>query len=157
MRTPTLSPAKAAFRKAKNQSISHWKKKLWPLVSLYIRRRDADEWGMVACCSCGLMRHWKQGDAGHFIDGKRNSIVYDVRNIHFQCKPCNGSFINQKLDPKDIKTKYEEFMVKRYGKKVVEELREKNKETKQWTIPELQELIKVYVIGNIHENPELLK
>lgn len=148
MKTPNKnSAAKKGHDKAKPKSIAYWKKRVWKLVSEYIRRRAADEakqGGYAQCCSCGTWRNWKDGDAGHFIDGRHNSIVYDPRNVHFQCKPCNGSFINQKYDRHEIKKRYEEFMVKRYGAEVVEELRQKDKENKQWSIPELQALIETY-------------
>lgn len=140
------SLAAVGHRKAKKLSVSYWKKKVWEVFSPFIRLRDADESGYVACVSCGRVKHWKEGDAGHFIDGRRNAIVYDPRNVHFQCKPCNGSFINQKVEPNEVKVRYEAYMVERYGEEVVKELRKKNNEVKQWTVGELQKLRDFYKV-----------
>ncbi len=128
----------------KLKSVSYYKKKLWKLISLFIRRRDADENGMVKCCSCDRWLHWKQGDAGHFIDGRHNAIVYDIRQIHFQCKPCNGGFSNQKYNKEEVKANYEVFMVKRYGQEVVDELKAADKKRKEFTRQELIESIASY-------------
>lgn len=140
------TPAAIAHTKAKKLSVGYYKKKLWTLVSIYIRRRDADWSGYVACCTCGKIKHWKEGDAGHFIDGRRNSIVYDPRNIHFQCKGCNGNLRDGNIsrNKADTDRAYENFMVERYGKEVVEELRAENKKTKNWSVKELKELIEIF-------------
>lgn len=134
----------------KLKSVSYYKKKLWKLISLFVRRRDADENGMVACCTCGKIKHYKEGDAGHFIDGRHNAIVYDIRQIHFQCKPCNGGFINNKdingfeLDAREVKKRYEAYMVKRYGQAVVDELKAADKKRKEFTRQELIKEIEHY-------------
>lgn len=65
-------------------------KKLWKVFSEYIRRRDADENGFCKCFTCGLVRHWKQGDCGHGIPRQHWSTRYAEKNNHFQCKKCNG-------------------------------------------------------------------
>lgn len=140
MSLPLTNPPKPK----KHESISSLKKKAWKVFSPYIRKRDADKNGYVACCTCGRVKHWKEGDAGHFIDGRRNSILYDERNVHFQCKPCNGSFINQKFDRHEIKKRYEDFMVKRYGQKVVDELKKLNNEVKQFSRSDLEKIINKY-------------
>lgn len=146
MPTKTLTPKPQPKKNLKKMSVSYWKKRLWPLVSEYIRRRDADWLDNVKCVTCSELKYWKWGDAGHFIEGRRNSIVFDERNIHFQCKGCNGNLRNGSISRNKEETarKYEAYMVKRYGQEVVDELRRKDKETKNWSIPELQELIKVY-------------
>lgn len=146
MTPKTLQGKPQPKKNLKKMSVSYWKKRLWPLVSEYIRRRDTDENGTVRCVTCGRWKGWKYGDAGHFIEGRRNSIVYDPRNIHFQCKGCNGNLRdgNTSRNKEETARRYEVYMIKRYGQEVVDELRRKDKETKNWSIPELQELIKVY-------------
>ncbi len=67
------------------------KNKLWNLTSEYVRRKDADENGYVACYTCGKVKHWKTGDAGHAIPGRHNKVLYDLELLRFQCKHCNGA------------------------------------------------------------------
>lgn len=83
-------------------------KKLWKVFSEYIRRRDADENGFCKCFTCGLVRHWKQGDCGHGIPRQHWSTRYAEKNNHFQCKRCNG-FEGGKREV------YKVEMDKRYG------------------------------------------
>ncbi len=64
--------------------------KLWKAFSEYIRRRDADEDGIATCFTCGLRRHWKQGDCGHGIGRQHWATRYNEKNNNFQCKKCNG-------------------------------------------------------------------
>lgn len=142
MKPSKTSPAALAHKKVKKESVSTWKKKAWTQVSLFVRQRDADEDGMVRCCSCPNVRHWKQGDAGHFIDGRGNANLYDVRGIHFQCKPCNGSFKNQGIG--NVKENYRLFMLERYGQAVIDELEAQNNTTKQFTVQELKQLVETY-------------
>lgn len=65
-------------------------KKLWKVFSEYIRQRDADENGYCKCFTCGLMRHWRQMDAGHGIGRQHWGTRYSEKNNHAQCKRCNG-------------------------------------------------------------------
>ena len=47
-------------------TISKLKKKLDVLFSQYIRRKNADHLGRVKCFTCGVEKHWKEQQAGHF-------------------------------------------------------------------------------------------
>jgi len=93
------------------------KKRLWSLVSKYIRTKASDDFGYVTCVTCGVKRFWNDGiDAGHFIPKSRGDAIYFVEeNIHCQCKRCNlmegGNFEH-----------YYPFMIATYGKEKVEEL-----------------------------------
>lgn len=69
--------------------LKKWKKKAWQAFSAYIRRREADDNGMVRCCTCGTVKNWREVDAGHFVPGRNNSVLYDTRIVWAQCKSCN--------------------------------------------------------------------
>lgn len=103
-------------------------------MSEFIRRRDADWKGEVQCVTCGLVKHWKQLQAGHFIPGRRNSILFDERNIHAQCYGCN-------VMKQGNTVKYFRFMQRTYGDTVIEELEHLNTIDKQFQPKELEELI----------------
>ena len=92
------------------------KQEAWEWFSIFIRKRDGE---YVKCVTCDNVRHWKAMDAGHYITGVHTSTKFDERNCHAQCKICN-----QHLDSNH--DKYKEFMLKTYGKDVVQELHRKS-------------------------------
>ena len=108
---------------------------VWKWCSQYIRLRDALEFCRkheidiyqfptpddlpAQCCSCGKNKSsWRLGDAGHFISrGLRglSGVYFDERNIHFQCKKCNGFKQGNAQG-------YRKFMLEKYGQAVIDEL-----------------------------------
>lgn len=72
------------------RSLKTLKNKLWRLVSVYIRTKDAGPTGYVRCYTCDQKKHWKQMDAGHAIPGRHNAVLFDLEIIRPQCKYCNG-------------------------------------------------------------------
>lgn len=134
---PVYPKIRNMAHKKKNPS-SSLKKKAWAHFSIFIRTRDADWRGYVKCCTCGTAKQWKEGDAGHFISGRHNSVLFDERNCHFQCKNCNRNQGEQ--------YKYGLFMQKRYGQEVIDELFRLDRKNKQFTRQELLDLIETYQI-----------
>ena len=78
-----------AFGRAKKPTRTKAKAKAWKEFSMFIRLRDADEFGMVTCCTCPARKHWKEMDAGHYITRAKNSTFLDEGNAHGQCGGCN--------------------------------------------------------------------
>ena len=70
-------------------TISKLKKKLDVLFSQYIRRRNADHLGRVKCFTCGVEKHWKEQQAGHFQSRSHHSTRWDEVNVQVQCIKCN--------------------------------------------------------------------
>ena len=70
-------------------TISKLKKKLDVLFSQYIRRRNADHLGRVKCFTCGVEKHWKEQQAGHFQSRSHHSTRWDEVNVQVQCPKCN--------------------------------------------------------------------
>ena len=75
------------------------------VISQYVRLKNADENGIVACYTCGLKKHWSLQQAGHYIKRANLYLRWDEgRNIRIQCVGCNevqsGNMIvySQKLD-----------------------------------------------------------
>lgn len=83
-------------------------KKLWDIFSVYIRLRDVDETGYGKCFTCPRVIHWKKGDAGHGIGRQHKNTKFDPKNVHLQCKHCNG-FEGGKREV------YKDEMDKKYG------------------------------------------
>ena len=113
------------------------KHKTWNACSKYVRTRDcllstgSPEYGR--CYTCGQEFHITKLDAGHFIPGRRNSILFDTRGIHAQCTYCNKMRQGATLE-------YLERMLAEYGQGVVDELRRIEKSIQKYSITELKEL-----------------
>ena len=117
-------------RRSKNR-IPTLRREAWRLFSEYIRERDHN-----VCFTCGGYAD----QAGHFIHA-RNSVYFDPRNVHAQCKFCN-IFKNGNL------IEYTAKMIDVYGREVVDELRRKKHEV----FP----ISAVYLRGKIEEFQGLL-
>lgn len=92
----------------------------WKAFSLYIRTRDVIERGdghTAPCITCGAMIPAKGNDAGHYVPGRSDSVLFDEHNCHLQCVGCNrfkqGAFIE-----------YEEALLEMYGADEVQRLKE---------------------------------
>lgn len=76
-------------------------------------------------------------DAGHGISRKYNSTFVDERNVHLQCKGCNGFGAGEQY-------LYMIEVDKLYGEGTAEELQRLKHETKKFSRPELIEMIEDY-------------
>ena len=125
----------AVIAEGKRKMSRKLKAKAWKLFSTYIRRKYADRDGMVSCVTCGVRKHWKDGiQAGHFIDSRNNSILFQEDLTFPQCCSCN-------MFKKGNKVKYTLFMLKKYTKKQVEEMSNLKFKTKKITDDDYLELI----------------
>lgn len=153
--TPTLSRKPVSLSRgkktatAKRKRKGNPKKKAWAEFSRFIRTRMADAQGMVACVTCGVKKHWKEMQAGHFIAGRLNSNLFDDRGCHAQCYGCNVGRNGNML-------KYYRFMASTFGEDVITELERQNDETRKWKAGELQEIAARYAALNA-TNPLLEK
>jgi len=114
----------------------------WKWFSKFIRLRDADRNGMVACIDCGKMHPWNKGtDAGHFIPKSAGEIFYfDENNTHGQARQCNyyGS--------QDTGARYRRALVKKIGEDAVKYLEQlkASHSSLQRTTEDYRELSKLY-------------
>lgn len=109
--------------KTTKDTLTAHKKKAWEVFSRYIRIRDAirttGDIATGSCVSCGK-RYPSFGrgglQAGHFLAGRSNALLFDERNCHAQCYGCNmakgGNY-----------QEYQIFMEQTYGFGVIQELR----------------------------------
>lgn len=128
----TLSPAKKAFKKVKQKSISNVKRLADKTFSEYIRRRDDGQ-----CFTCSAKRPWKQMQNGHYVSRMYNSLRFDEVNCNTQCPACNV-FKHGNMDEYALKLKG------RHGDGILESLNARKREVKQWKVHELYELIETY-------------
>ncbi len=106
----------------KRKGVRHWKRKAWDEFSRYVRLRDAikttqtKEWAV--CCSCGKTYPafgTGCGQAGHFVPGRGNAILFEETGCHAQCYNCN-------IRKKGAWPEYMEFMLREHGAVVVADL-----------------------------------
>lgn len=117
-------------------SLKKAKDKAWVPFSKYIRLKGAKN-EINKCVTCKVVRHYKELQAGHFIQGRRNAVLFDERNVHPQCYACNmyksGNLI-----------KYYRFMLKTYGQKVIDELERKNEEVVKYKVWDFERIEQEY-------------
>lgn len=104
--------------------------------SQYIRARDSKGKEYAPCFTCkkpypafgvGCIQ------AGHFINGRHPSVVYDERNCHAQCYNCNINLRGNWVE-------YERQMIRKYGKVVVQELKNLDEELVKYTVEDYLEI-----------------
>ena len=121
----------------KKRSLSTQKKATWKACSIYIRLRDADQNGIVKCCTCDTYIFWKDGNrinAGHAIPGHGNLIMFDETLIAGQCVGCNNYGGGEQY-------RFFEYLKKKYGwdDGVIQEKLNMRHQTKKFTVQELRE------------------
>lgn len=117
----------------KKLSRSKLVKKLDTVFSKYIRISSADKNGYCTCVTCGVVKHWKEIQAGHFMSRKHYSTRWDEDNVKIQCVSCN------------VFRYGEQFLFSKYlGNKLSEDLLAKSRNIIKFTNVELEEMISQY-------------
>lgn len=111
--------------------------KLDKVFSEYIRRRDSDENGYGKCISCGKVVHWKDADAGHFVNRKHNSLRWNEANVNLQCRACN------RFDEGNLPG-YALGIQKKHGKDIIEKLMVAKRQTLKISQFQIDEMVKYY-------------
>jgi len=128
-------------RLMKRKTLSSVKKKAWVIFSLYVRMRDClkttgcKDWGL--CITCGKRYHIKLLQAGHFVAGRHNAGLFSEKGVHAQCYNCNINLRGNTLE-------YRRQIIKLYGEGADEELEAEARQTRKFTIPELEEKMAFY-------------
>lgn len=135
----------------KKVSYKNAKARAWRQFSLYIRTRDAREYqkthpettDVASCFTCGKVYPIKELQAGHFIAGRTNSVLFSEDGVHSQCFHCNmglgGNYVQ-----------YTIRMVDRYGRKFVDTLISLSRIMVKFNVDDLLEKEQYYKL-KIHE------
>ncbi len=109
------------------------KLKAWDAFSLFIRTRDSlKTTGTLERCKCVTCprEYPRLGvgciQAGHFIPGRLNSVLFSELGVHGQCLGCNG---NPPMGKGGNRIEYWLYMEKTYGRPAVDKLIEESKQT----------------------------
>jgi len=120
----------------KKQTLSKSKKKAWTETSRAIRYAHAYDGDNCTCVTCGLTKHWKEQQAGHFIPrAQGNALYFEARNIHPQCYRCNINLGGNGAE-------YYPYMVERYGQGMIDILKEKQQTIVKFSIDDYNEMAK---------------
>jgi hypothetical protein len=85
------------------------------LFQKLVRLEARDNNGMCKCVTCGVVKHWQEMDAGHYIGRSNKATILDPMNVNVQCVRCNQYGSGER-------EKYAIYLIDRYGIEAVEKL-----------------------------------
>jgi hypothetical protein len=99
-----------------------------------VRMLEADKHGNCQCVTCSKVLPWNDAgmNAGHFVSRSRHATVFHFINCHPQCASCNDHKGGNAA-------RYEEYMVAKYGKEAVDDLKVCSEQKLKWTCEQLAE------------------
>ena len=113
------------------------KDKAWKEFSRYIRVKFSNSLGECECVTCGKVSHYKELQAGHFIDSRCNAVLFREDLVYPQCPGCNlfkhGNYVQYTL-----------FMLKKHTQEEIEEFANLKHKTLKYTIDDFKELADMY-------------
>lgn len=120
----------------------------WDAFSLFVRTRDSikttNSTDMCKCVTCNRL-YPRIGigciQAGHFIPGRLNAVLFSERGVHGQCLGCNG---NPPIGKGGNRIEYWLYMEREYGRQVIDELIAESKPTVQYKEFEYREIAENY-------------
>lgn len=121
------------------------KDRAWEAFSIYIRTRDClrftgdPEEGM--CITCKRFYPFKKLQAGHFISGRGNAVLFDERLVYSQCVGCNG---NPPYGKGGNYVEYFRFMLDEVGLEKIDEFRQLKNTTKQYKTHDFEQIELLY-------------
>jgi hypothetical protein len=82
--------------KRKKSTHAKQKDKAWKAFSRFIRLKYSDQDGICTCVTCDRKMPFTKIQAGHWIPGRTNAILFEEDCVHPQCYGCN---VGQKGKP----------------------------------------------------------
>lgn len=111
----------------KKTELAKAKDKAWKAFSLFIRTRDSIKTtGGLEGCLCVSCGDWRPRlgmyciQAGHFISGRSNAVLFSEEGVHGQCQMCNHGVKGRNKPTTHIN--YYRFMENTYGKDFIDKL-----------------------------------
>lgn len=155
-RTPlgrtSASPKKSSkpLRAKSNSERKKLKDAAWDAFSLYVRTRDSllttGTLDACLCITCGARKPRLGVDciqAGHFIPGRGNAVLFSEDGVHGQCGYCNMK------PPRGLNGNliaYWPVMEKLYGRPRVDELIRESKQTIKYSHADLRAIAEYYTM-----------
>ena len=112
----TVIPKKP--KKPKQVKLSTLVDKADKLASVYVRMKFSDYAGNIVCITCEKYLPWKEAHNAHYIERKFVNTRWHEMNLAPACAGCN--MFNKEFH----KRQYTFYMLDKYGREAVEELKE---------------------------------
>ena len=125
------------MKRRKLPTLKSLEKKLDRVFSEYIRKRDADEGGTVACVTCGKLFFWRDIQAGHWVKRGHRAVRWDERNVYPQC-PRDNKWLNGAQDEMAA------HIIRKHGAETIDELLRLKKTVVKHTRADLEAMIERY-------------
>lgn len=129
------------------KDIKKLKKELEKISHDFIRKRDSINDYEIGgyCFDCGKLCFGQQFQAGHFEpSGSCGAILrYHPHNMHGQSGGCNCYYRQEQ-----VKINYTMAMIRKYGKKYVDKLRQMKNKTIKADVIFYQTMIDLYKVGD---------
>lgn len=117
------------------------KDKVWEVFSYFIRLRDClfttGTKTEGRCISCDKLCDFSHLQAGHYVPGRTNNILFDEEIVHAQCSYCNNVLEGNHHN-------YRKAILDLYGNGYDEVLQQRRYIYKKFTMSELKELLETY-------------
>lgn len=129
----------------KKDKLSTHKKKAWDNFSLYIRTRDSilTTGGLDYCVCVTCPRQYPRLgvgciQAGHFISGRTNAVLFSEKGVHGQCYGCNTG-------KNGAHVQYFIWMEQTYGRDTVDQLILESNQTIKFKIWDYDRIKDLYI------------
>ena len=134
----------------RTKTLSKLKKELDKWVSLYIRLRECNEYGMVQCFTSGRVYHYKKIHAGHFMSRKHLATRWCETNVQPQSAADN-------LFGQGEQFRFGLNLDAKYGDGTAEQLQYKSRLTIKFSRTEIEEKISYYksLVNKIKEQKQI--
>ena len=106
-------------KKKKTKRLSVVVNDLAVLLQKLVRLKASDGNGFASCVSCGVRKHWKDLQGGHWIERGKSATKVMEENINPQCAGCNGFGMKYRTLVKD---RYSQYMRHFYGDDFCEQM-----------------------------------
>ena len=122
----------------KKITLKRAKKKAWDAFSVFIRTSAPPlSSTKKTCYTCGIVKDWREMDAGHGIPGRNNAVLFMEEVVKNQCQQCNR-FKHGRLDVFTVK------LIDDMGRSKYDELVSLSKQTVQYKTYQYLEIYEKY-------------
>lgn len=126
----------------KKTSVSSAKNAAWKEFSRYIRLRDCikttGDTDAGICITCGKLIPYGNSQAGHFIAGRTNGVLFNEDIVHLQCYGCNVCNHGEQLEY------YYAMQKLGYTEEEIIKMRQLRYKTQKYTAEDYKEIAELY-------------
>ena len=106
------------------------------LLQKLVRMKAADDNGYCRCVTCGVTKHWKEMQGGHWISRRYTATKLLEEQVNPQCAGCNGPRAKDGI----VTIEYTNYMIDMYGRDYTDSLLILKNVTKKYTREEIAQI-----------------